>query len=63
MDWVIFLCTKRNRRRLGGKFDSSTNQNYMLTDYILSRSFQYVKKCDVPEVFARVKAGPPLRLF
>ena len=46
VEWVIFLRTKWKERR-PGKFDSCTNRNYVLTDYVLSESVKYVSQCDL----------------
>ena len=54
--WFFFVQNEKNA--VWGKFDSCTNRNYVLTDYVLSESVNLVCKSmrfdSGPEVFVRV---------
>ena len=45
-DWVIFLFENRKEHYLW-KLDSCKNRNYILINYLLSQSVQYVTYCDL----------------
>ena len=42
-----FFFVQNEKNVVWGKFDNRTNRNYVLTDYVLSESVEYVSQCDL----------------